>query len=118
MSKSVLVALSLMIISQPVQAVTLEDFNKELHKFNETTFKEIARLGDLLGELSDEDIEKLTSTRVGDESMSQAELLIMSSDHIFAGINGFEFYLGHSKSQFISPRGEVTLFESQTKTKR
>ena len=115
MFKSILVALSLMIISQPVQALTLEEFNKELHRFSEKTFNEVNRLGTMLGELSDDDIEKLMNTRVGDESLSQAELLIMSSDHVFAGVAGFEFYLGHSKSQFISPRGEVTLFESQSK---
>lgn len=84
---------------QPAYPLTLKEFDEELQKGTLSIHKEIQRLGDLLDKLPQSDINHLNTTYIGDESMTEADILIMSSDQILAGISNMAFYLNHRKDE-------------------
>ena len=49
------------------------------------------------GELSQEDIKKLESTAIETDSvLCQADILIMASDSVYAGLDQFNYYTEHT----------------------
>ena len=95
MFKSLIIVSMLTLIGLPAQASTLEEFNTELAKSNKVIQAEMDKLGKVLSGLPKSDIDKLNTSFVGDESMSESDILIMSSDMVLGGISGFNFYLEH-----------------------
>ena len=94
MFKSIILATMLTIsVAMPTYATTLAEFNTQLAETSRNMRAEMDHLADMLGQLSQEDIKKLESTAIETDSiLCQADILIMSSDSVYAGLDQFNYY--------------------------
>lgn len=88
------VALSIF-MSIPANASNLEDLNRELKKLHDLIAKQDSVLREVVNGLPDQTIENLYNTQIGEEGMSEADVIDLGMSHILTGNEALQFYIDH-----------------------
>lgn len=95
MNKFIPLLFLLLITAVPAQASNIEEVRKELRHSNTIIAKEIAKVQNLLDNLEKQDKEDLCKIHVGEEDMTEEDILILGNDMVLSGIEKYDFYLKH-----------------------
>lgn len=77
------------------QTSNIEEVRKELKHSNAIIAKEIVKVQNLLDNLEKQDKEDLCKIHVGEEDMTEEDILILGNDMVLSGIEKYDFYLKH-----------------------
>jgi len=93
-SKSLLIMLSLIFIS-PCHAGNIVEYRKQLAKSSRLIKLELEKINREIGRLDSNSRAQLTSTYIGDESMTEMDILILGNDMVSSGVEKYDYYFSH-----------------------
>lgn len=84
----------LLLISTPCMA-SEDDLKLQLRKSHWIIARELKKVEKLIDSLTEDEKKKLETTYIGDESMTEMDILILGNDMAASGLEKYEFYLQH-----------------------
>ena len=95
----------LFILTPPGNCSDLNSCHLQMIKSSKVIKAELVKIQKELSRLSSREKGALKSTHIGDESMTEMDVLVLGEDMIESGLEKYEFYLKHSKRPLKTDAG-------------